>query len=1373
MASAPSGVSAVAASGSQINVSWSNNGPYTALYLWWKIDGGSYASISLSASATSYNKIDLTDGKKYYFYVAAEWNAGLDGGSSSIVNATTTLTNPTGAAATPGEDEVALTWSYSGTGAESMNVYRGSTLIATLAGSARSYTAIGLSEGVSYTFTIKAYTSAYGLTTGTSVTTTTLNMPELIGGATLTVLGTTSIKIDWTSEVDCTRVYIQYKEADGTYTTPSPAYVAAGVKTYTLTGLKYKQLYYVRLIGWNANGYGPYTTAMSATTDDHSAWVKLDLGAGIAWAINQVKFKVPANNFNGFTIHGSNDGSAWTLLHTDNAANTTDEQTFSFTNTTIYRYVKLTNTSNHARNAMKIYTFKAYSSPPSAEYLQLDCGAGVTKTPSRLIIQPNDSGVENFELFGSNDASAWTSLTSGKCISGSSENEFTFVNSTAYRYFRLYVSSCYSGVNIAVLEWKLQELATIVDTNYYLLRRETSFDILRRVIFSDYDSMVAFVAAWEAANPSWDHAAFTIATTDVSTANDTITITGHALKDNDRVTYYVGGGAAIGGLTADTNYYVIVVDANTIQLAASWGGSAIDLTGTGNNTQALAPSAYWLNSLTIDDFYDNAEVAEKITAVGDFSTTETKLNSYSAETVSAAALVSMLSDETLFGIPAAYQASVSIDGPTSLHELKIRALKQEFVSGSWQDAEPKEYVLTKNVFTTAGANLYKANLNSNGDISGFEIIYSALKATGKPFWCNYQNRAFMVNGTEDDSDKIWTDGDGVYQNGIDAPVVVANGTVFTLAQTDIDISTDEITIAAHGLYNQQRVVYANGGGSDAGGLTDGTTYYVIVVDANTIKLSATAGGAAIDLTSDGTTDDQTLTTTSITQSASGGSMSDGDYYIKLRYYRSTYGGCNSNFSDEISITLSGGGSSQSIVLDVLRSSDEQVDWIYVFRTKLLDAVYYKAAEIANTAITDTVTQITLTLSDNSLGAQDLAEEYDPPPNSKQVITFGGINRLGYLVDDGLYFSTPGHGENVPPGNFIPIGKDDGQNTVAVCATNDWAIVWKDDSMYAIDLNNIEELESICISGTIGLIDPKAYALIEDGQAVMFATKVGFCITNGVKVTNLSRGHSSTNSEGQEETIGRNLDDYVNNFDHSRKDETCAVFFPKRQLFICKTPYKGEDEYGRGNIRLWCYDVIKGCFFKWEFPINPIRLFLLSDENDIPRLVASFVQLYSDEYYGYFMELDDRDEGQDVISITHAGVEKKQDIAWELATCWSNLGLVERNKVMRMLFAQIYATGKVDINIEIGIDHKRYRRGTLVELSSYVSAMSHEGETGTAPTEGRDELEGFDYGRVKTLGIPVDAVGTDFAMRLYCSTSEYVKLLEFAQMFRLRGGRPNP
>jgi len=196
MASAPSGVSAVAASGSQINVSWSNNGPYTALYLWWKIDGGSYASISLSASATSYNKIDLTDGKKYYFYVAAEWNAGLDGGSSSIVNATTTLTNPTGAAATPGEDEVALTWSYSGTGAESMNVYRGSTLIATLAGSARSYTAIGLSEGVSYTFTIKAYTSAYGLTTGTSVTTTTLNMPELIGGATLTVLGTTSIKID-------------------------------------------------------------------------------------------------------------------------------------------------------------------------------------------------------------------------------------------------------------------------------------------------------------------------------------------------------------------------------------------------------------------------------------------------------------------------------------------------------------------------------------------------------------------------------------------------------------------------------------------------------------------------------------------------------------------------------------------------------------------------------------------------------------------------------------------------------------------------------------------------------------------------------------------------------------------------------------------------------------------------------------------------------------------------------------------------------------------------------------------------------------------------------------------------------------------------
>ncbi|NJN49217.1 MAG: hypothetical protein HC805_04815 [Alkalinema sp. RL_2_19] len=66
---------------------------------------------------------------------------------------------------------------------------------------------------------------------------------------------------------------------------------------------------------------------------------------------------------------------------------------------------------------------------------------------------------------------------------------------------------------------------------------------------------------------------------------------------------------------------------------------------------------------------------------------------------------------------------------------------------------------------------------------------------------------------------------------------------------------DQLTIANHGFGSGQAVIYSNGGGSDLGGLEDGTTYFVIVIDANTIQLAESADdaddGNAIDLNNTG------------------------------------------------------------------------------------------------------------------------------------------------------------------------------------------------------------------------------------------------------------------------------------------------------------------------------------------------------------------------------------------------------------------------------------------------------------------------------------------------------------------------------------------
>jgi hypothetical protein len=80
---------------------------------------------------------------------------------------------------------------------------------------------------------------------------------------------------------------------------------------------------------------------------------------------------------------------------------------------------------------------------------------------------------------------------------------------------------------------------------------------------------------------------------------------------------------------------------------------------------------------------------------------------------------------------------------------------------------------------------------------------------------------------------------------------------------DISLTTDEISITSHGFTNLDLVKYSNGGGNSIGGLTHNRSYYVIRIDANTIKLATSYDDAdtdvAIDFTSFGIGDAHSLT----------------------------------------------------------------------------------------------------------------------------------------------------------------------------------------------------------------------------------------------------------------------------------------------------------------------------------------------------------------------------------------------------------------------------------------------------------------------------------------------------------------------------------
>jgi len=75
----------------------------------------------------------------------------------------------------------------------------------------------------------------------------------------------------------------------------------------------------------------------------------------------------------------------------------------------------------------------------------------------------------------------------------------------------------------------------------------------------------------------------------------------------------------------------------------------------------------------------------------------------------------------------------------------------------------------------------------------------------------------------------------------------------TIPTTGITIATDTIAYTAHGLNAGDAVKYFHGGGTAATGLTNNTTYYVISsgLTVNAFKVSATDGGAAVDISGTG------------------------------------------------------------------------------------------------------------------------------------------------------------------------------------------------------------------------------------------------------------------------------------------------------------------------------------------------------------------------------------------------------------------------------------------------------------------------------------------------------------------------------------------
>ena len=116
----------------------------------------------------------------------------------------------------------------------------------------------------------------------------------------------------------------------------------------------------------------------------------------------------------------------------------------------------------------------------------------------------------------------------------------------------------------------------------------------------------------------------------------------------------------------------------------------------------------------------------------------------------------------------------------------------------------------------------------------------------------FTNGSAVVQGNSSADTSEIKVGDIVIDDNGDKVRVSALEATRTVATSAVNASNEQVTITNHGFVANQVVKYSNGGGTTMAGLTDDTDFFIkSVASADAFTLSATAGGAEIDITGTG------------------------------------------------------------------------------------------------------------------------------------------------------------------------------------------------------------------------------------------------------------------------------------------------------------------------------------------------------------------------------------------------------------------------------------------------------------------------------------------------------------------------------------------
>ncbi|MBI4834330.1 MAG: fibronectin type III domain-containing protein [Planctomycetes bacterium] len=326
--SPPTGLSATAASATQINIGWLDNSNSETSY---KIErktgaGGAYEEVaSVGANITSYPDTGLTEGTLYYYRVRAS-NAIGNSAYSGEANATTPLNPPTALTTTVlSSSQVRLNWEDNSNSELGYKIERKTGLggiygdIGLASIDITVFTNTGTSPETIYYYRIKAYNANTESNYSNEVSAaTSLGTPT---GLATTPLSQTSIRINWSDNSDNESEYwIERSSTGGGINFSQIATVTASTSIYNDTGLTANTTYYYRVRGYSVVfGISAYSGEASGTTWDNPPAAPTNLIAKgqalqivITWTDN-------ANNETGFKIERGPDGTNFNQIDTTGA----------------------------------------------------------------------------------------------------------------------------------------------------------------------------------------------------------------------------------------------------------------------------------------------------------------------------------------------------------------------------------------------------------------------------------------------------------------------------------------------------------------------------------------------------------------------------------------------------------------------------------------------------------------------------------------------------------------------------------------------------------------------------------------------------------------------------------------------------------------------------------------------------------------------------------------------------------------------------------------------------------------------------------------------------------------------------------------------